>query len=276
MLPDYHVHTPLCQHARGTPSECVLAARRCGLPEVCFTDHGPVADGYDPTNRMTPAEFPAYVAAVREAGRKGPPPEVRLGIEADYYPRGLDHLSRWLPAQGFDYVLGSVHYIGDWGFDQMSLSHVWHSVDVVGTWREYFRLVGELAASGLYDAVAHLDLPKKFGHRPDDDEVREMARPALDRIARAGMAIEVNTSGLRKPVGEIYPSPLLLELAREHDIPILFGSDAHAPEHVGYAFDRALTLARDAGYTEYVRYRGRRPERVPLPAPDSTHSDVRR
>jgi len=110
-----------------------------------------------------------------------------------------------------------------------------------------------------------LDLPKKFGHRPSDRDLKEMAQPALDRIAAAGMALEINSSGLRKPVHEIYPSALLLSLAKERDIPICFGSDAHRPEEVGWQFDAALALARSVGYTHAMQFRRRQQISYALP-----------
>ena len=110
-----------------------------------------------------------------------------------------------------------------------------------------------------------MDLPKKFGHRPPDKDLKEMVQPVLDRMAEAGMGMELNTSGLRKPVGEIYPSPLIVSLARERDIPICFGSDAHSPADVGTDFALALKLAREAGYADYFRIRKRKKEIVPLP-----------
>lgn len=265
-LPDYHMHTHLCKHAQGAPSEYRSAAGRLGIPEICFADHNPNPDGYDPRHRMEMDLFPEYrsmISALRDPGN----PTVLFGIEADYYEGCEAHLATWLPSQGFDLVLGSVHFIEDWGFDNPAERHVWDSVDVTATWRRYFELVGRLADSGLFDVVAHLDLPKKFGHRPPEKDLREMVLPVLDRIAGAGMGIELNTSGLRKPVGEIYPSSLILSLARQRDIPICFGSDAHRPEEVGYAFPRALALAREVGYDRHLTIRDRAMSFEPLPAP---------
>jgi histidinol-phosphatase (PHP family) len=108
-------------------------------------------------------------------------------------------------------------------------------------------------------------LPKKFGHRPPDKDLKEMVQPVLDRMAEAGMGMELNTSGLRKPVSEIYPSPVIVSLARERDIPICFGSDAHSPSEVGAGFALALALAREAGYTDYFKIRQRKRERFSLP-----------
>ncbi len=264
MIPDYHLHTALCKHARGTVRSYRSAALALGIPEICFTDHCPTPDGYDPEHRMSPEAFEGYRRSVLQL-REEDGPEVLFGIEADYYEGCEDFLSTWLPAQGFDFVLGSVHFIDGWGFDNPEDRHVWDSVDISATWRAYFRLIERLAASRLYDAVGHLDLPKKFGHRPPERELARMAAPAMNRIAEAGMGLELNASGLRKPAGEIYPSRLLLSMAREREIPICFGSDAHRPEEVGAGLEAAVDLARSAGYTRSFRVRAREKVLVPLP-----------
>lgn len=264
MLPDYHIHTALCGHAEGEVVDYCSAARRNGLSEICFTDHAPNPDGYDPEHRMRMEQFPLYRDAVKNVPHAG---DIRVlfGVEADFYEGCEPFLTPWLSAQGFDFVLGSVHFINGWGFDNPEERHIWDSVDLVATWREYFEAIKSLVATGLFDAVGHLDLPKKFGHRPSEKDLKEMVQPVLDRIAEAGMGMELNTSGLRKPVGEIYPSPLIVSLARERDIPICFGSDAHSPSDVGADFNLALALAREAGYVDYFRIRHRKMERVPLP-----------
>jgi histidinol-phosphatase (PHP family) len=117
----------------------------------------------------------------------------------------------------------------------------------------------------LYDIVTHLDAPKHSGFWPRESQIPEIVQPALDRIAAAGMGIELNMSGLIRPCQEIYPSLQILVLARERRIPISFGSDAHGPQDVGRYFDQALKLAKDAGYTHGLRMRGRKKELVPLP-----------
>ncbi len=263
---DYHLHTPLCKHAIGEPEEYRRKAAALGIREIAFADHAPAPDGYDPQHRMNLQAFPQYVRMVR-AVQGFDTPAVLLGIEADYYPGGEAFLREWLAQQPFDVVLGSIHYLGTWGFDHDRAAWEWPHVNVTDAWREYFRLVMHLVESRLYDALAHPDLPKKFGFRPSDHDVREMVQPVLDRIAAAGMALELNTSGLRRPVGEIYPAPLILALARERNIPILFGSDAHRPADVGYEFAKAVALAREVGYTHTVRFRARQRVLVPLVPP---------
>jgi histidinol-phosphatase (PHP family) len=263
MQPDYHLHTVLCKHAEGDVSEFVTAAREKSIPEICFADHVPAPDDYDPVNRMALRQFPEYEAIVKRVS-DSENPTVLFGIEADYYEGCEEFLRKWLPKQKFDFVLGSIHYIGDWGFDNPSNRKVWDSMDITATWREYFKLVRKLADTKLFDVLTHPDLPKRFGHRPRDKDVKEMVQPALDRIAVADMGIEINTSGLRRPVKEMYPSPLILELARERDIPITFGSDSHRPSEVGWAFPDALALAKSCGYTQSLRFRKRERQLVNL------------
>lgn len=263
-LPDYHLHTVLCNHAEGEVTDYRKAAGALGIPEICFVDHAPNPDGYDPRHRMKLSDFCDYQELVG-AEMDQREPHVLLGLEADYYNGCEAFLEKWLVSHELDFVLGSVHYIEDWGFDNPDDMQVWNSVDVTDTWHAYFQLVEKLVETGLFDAVGHLDIPKKFGHRPAEEELMKMVAPVLDKMARAGMGMELNTSGLRKPVGEIYPSPLIVSLACERDIPICFGSDAHSPAEVGKDFPAALQLAHNAGYKNYFRIKKRKKYLVPLP-----------
>ncbi len=262
--PDYHTHTALCKHAQGGPAQYVRAAVAAGVREIAITDHCPAPTDYDAPHRMTLAEYPRYVRMVDEA-RQVAGCDVLFGIEADYYEGCVPFLERWLPEQSFDLVLGSVHCLDFWSLEDPVKRKEWDSKRVSDVWKRYFELLGRLADSRLYDIVSHLDLPKRSGVRPDEAEVRDDILPALDRIAASGMAIEINTSGLRHPVREMYPSPTILGWARERGIPIVFGSDAHEPDNVGGFFPRAVELARSAGYTTSARFRKRRRELVPLP-----------
>lgn len=261
---DCHLHTVLCRHATGTAAEFKQAAGKLGLPELCFTDHCPEPSGYDANHRMKLEDVPAYRALITPL-KDNSPPDVSWGIEADFFPGCEAFLTGFLPSQPFDLVLGSVHYIRDWGFDNPDYLKTWESVDVKGVWKEYFKLLRQLVDTRLFDVIAHFDLPKKFGHRLGDRDMKELVQPVLDHIAAGGMGIEINTSGWRRTVCEAYPSPLILSLAAEREIPITFGSDAHAPGEVGYEFGKALALARETGFTGTLRFRGRQGYRVALP-----------
>lgn len=266
MMADYHMHTPFCRHARGAPEEYVAEAVRKGLEEICFTDHVPLDDQkFGPTMRRD--EFPAYQEAVFRCRDSATIP-VRFGIEADFWPEPefMELFRDWLPAQPFDVVMGSVHAIRGWVYSHGGEAlEKWKKVDVAEAWRDYFSLVGQMADTGLFDILTHPDAPKHSGFWPKEEQIPDIVQPALDRLAAAGMGMEINTSGLVRPCQEIYPSLQILSLARERGIPISFGSDAHGPQEVGRYFDQALKLAKDAGYTHGLRMRGRKKQLVPLP-----------
>lgn len=263
-LADYHTHTPLCKHAVGEPEAYAARAVERGLREIGFSDHSPMPPDYDPDWRMSIDQYGTYVALVERCRRAFPRLSIKLGLEADYHPGTEAFVARILREHPFDYVIGSVHYLGDWGFDNPDLAHRFEGMDVFEIYAQYYALVEKLAATGLYDILGHPDLVKKFGHRPSRDWAA-VERRALEAVARAGMAIDVNTSGLRRPAKEIYPSPRMLRTARELGIGITFGSDAHEPGHVGEAFAEALAAVKAAGYTTSRIYAGRRYEDVPLP-----------
>ncbi|HUU56765.1 MAG TPA: histidinol-phosphatase HisJ family protein [bacterium] len=260
---DHHLHTPLCGHARGTPAEFVAAAD--GLAGVGFNDHLPFIDAAmaDPALAMCWDDLPGYVDEVlrlREESAK----VVLLGIEADYIPGQEGRLREVLADLPLDYVYGSVHWVGDWPFDHTQGLARYEGADVTALYRAYYALVAEMARTALFDVWAHPDLPKKFGYLPKES-VYDAEQAALEAVAAAGMVMEVNTSGLRKPIGDIYPTACLLRRAYSLGIPITFGSDAHRPEEVGWEFGRAVALARDARYETCVTFRERERAVVPLP-----------
>ncbi|WP_034358526.1 histidinol-phosphatase [Deinococcus phoenicis] len=251
---DSHLHTPLCGHAQGTPREYAQAALDAGLAGLCFTDHMPMPAWYDAPWRMRLDQLAEYVDTVREvqaefAGRL----EVRLGLEADFHPGTERFVSQVLNAHAWDYVIGSVHYLGAWGFDNPEYVAEYGDRDLGQLYRDYYALVAGAARTGLFDSIGHLDLPKKFGHR---DPEQGAALHALDVVAEAGLALDFNTAGWRKPVAEAYPSPGLTRAAAERGIPFVLGSDAHTPGEVGFRFTDALRQIQDAG-GRVVTYAGR-------------------
>lgn len=211
-------------------------------------------------------ELPRYVedvqAAAAAARREGGP-EVLLGIEADWIGGHESLVTGALERHDFDVVLGSVHFIDDWAFDDPDLRARYAEWTPDQLWERYFRDLEEAAATGLYDVMAHPDLVKKFGVRPLVDPGR-LYREAAATFAEAGVAVEVNTAGLRKPCAEIYPSLELLRCCRDAGVPATVGSDAHRPEEVGAGWGAARDLLLAAGYTSVVVFRSRVAEEVAL------------
>jgi histidinol-phosphatase (PHP family) len=263
MRTDYHLHTPLCGHATGAPREYVLAAQAAGLAEIGFSDHNPMPTQFDDW-RMGPDQLPEYLALVEEARREFPRYPIRLGLECDFIPGHEAHIRDLAKIARWDYLIGSVHYITpDWDVDNPKHLKRWNDQPVDDVWQAYFDAYTKMAESCLFDFLAHPDLVKKFGHRPEGDLSR-FYRPTLDAIKEAGAVLEVSTAGLRKDVREIYPSRDFLVGAHARQIPIVINSDAHAPEEVAHEFDRAYALAREVGYTQVMRFRQRRAEPVDI------------
>lgn len=250
---DSHMHTPLCKHAVGTPLEYVTAAQQAGLKGIVMTDHSPMPRWFDPEFRMDHAELPFYQVMLESARAESGDFYVGIGLEADFHP-GTEYFVRRLCSQyQYDYVIGSIHYIGAWAFDNPAFSSEFSERDLKEVYREYFKLVAQAAKSGLFHSIGHLDLPKKFGHIPMGGYLA-LADEALRAIAGEGLALDVNTAGWRKEIKEIYPSPALLVQAHELGIPVVLGSDAHRPGEVGYRFADAAEILKSCGYKEAVVY----------------------
>ncbi len=272
MLADYHLHTPLCRHAVGEPSEYVAAARTRGLDEIGFSDHAPM-DGPEPFDdwRMLRTDLPRYVDMILATREAAAPYPVRLGLECDYLAGREKWIEQLAAAAPWDYLIGSVHYLpSGWAVDdpqwigrytasEGATEEIWTVY-----WREYARCI----ASGLFDFVAHPDLVKKFGHRPPGD-LRRYYEPTIAAAAAGDVTLEVSTAGLRKPVGELYPAAGFLTLACQAGVTVVIDSDAHAPEEVGQDFGAAAAAVRAAGYTETARFAGRRRRMQPLTPQDS-------
>jgi histidinol-phosphatase (PHP family) len=192
--------------------------------------------------------------------------DLRLGIEADFIPGREDRTAALLESRDFDYVVGSIHFLGDGALDYDKYD-VWTRADSADkVWRTYFTWLGEAAASGLFDILAHPDLVKHWGReRPwPEKDLRYYYEIAMEQIAESGVAIEVSTAGLRKPVGEIYPAEAFLRMCVEAGNPIALSSDAHVPDHLGYGYDQALELLARVGVTELAVFEGRHVRREPI------------
>ncbi len=261
---DYHMHTPLCHHAVGEPTEYAARAVALGLTEIGFSDHSPMRqDNFDEW-RMNFDRLAEYVEKVTQARRDHPGLTIRLALEVDYLPGQEDWIHELARLHPWDYFIGSVHYVSDsWAIDNPDKLVEWKKRDPFEVWSVYFDWLTRAAESGLFEIIGHADLPKKFGIYPKQD-----CTPLFERFlaaaARKGVAIELNTAGLRKDCREIYPSPQIVRLARERGVAITFGSDAHKPGEVGLNFTEAIQLARSSGYTHCCRFVQRKRELVPF------------
>lgn len=276
MLTDYHLH--LRPDEPGTTSErhftaenverYLAAAEAAGIEELGVSEH---------VYRFTQAldlwrhplweeeardDLGAYCEFVRGTS-------LRLGIECDYVPAAEDRTANLLDAHDFDYVVGSVHFVGEKAVDHEGWD-VWEaSGDADEVWRRYFTALAECARSGLFDILAHPDLVKVWGRgRPAPErDPRHYYEPAVEAIAESGIAVEVSTAGLRKPVNELYPSRAFAEMCVEAGACFVLSSDAHLPEQVGFRYADAIDFLDSLGVAEICTFERRRRRLAPLSPP---------
>jgi histidinol-phosphatase (PHP family) len=274
VLTDYHVHlrpdddgTPAAEYFTAANADRYrTVAEERGISELGVAEH---------IHRFTQSldiwqhpwwqkwardDVDAYCGFVREET------DLRLGIEADFVAGREDRLANFLDAREWDFVVGSVHFIADEAVDMETWSVWGRGESAEKVWRRYFETVGEAARTGMFDIMAHPDLVKVWGATapiPSGD-LRRYYEPAIEGFLDGGVAVEVSTAGLRKPVGEIYPARSFLEEAVGAGLPVALSSDAHTPDQLGFAYDRALELLEQVGVTHICVFEGRERRLEPI------------
>jgi histidinol-phosphatase (PHP family) len=270
LLYESHCHTPLCKHAHGSPADYAAAAESRGLKGLVVTCHGPLPERLGIEHRMGPEQFEEYVelvAAAREefAGRV----DVRLGLESDFLP-GYEKWAETLHARApLHHVLGSVHM-------QMAFYKArYFAGDAFAYQQTYFDHLAQSAETGLFDTLSHPDLVKNEAPREwQFARIQPFIERALDRIAKTGVAMELNTSGLNKVLPEMNPGPRMLALIRERGIPVVLGADAHNPGRVADRYEQALRLLDELGFETVSYFVERKRQDVPIMAALASLRDV--
>jgi len=275
VLTDYHVH--LRPDEPGTTAERYFTAANAERYRAVAAERGIAELGVaEHIHRFTDAlsiwqhpwwranahdDVDAYCAFVREET------DLRLGIEADFVPGREDRIASFLEAREWDYVVGSVHFLREDAVDMAGDWDVWgRGEPAERVWRRYFETVAEAARSGLYDVMAHPDLVKVWGgERPTPEgDPRRWYEPAVEGFLDGGVAVEVSTAGLRKPVGEIYPSRAFLEMVADAGLPVALSSDAHVPDDLGHRYEEAVALLEEVGIRELCVFEGRERRLEPI------------
>jgi histidinol-phosphatase (PHP family) len=259
ILTDYHIHTPLCRHAAGPMEACVERAIELGLREIGFACHNPLPRGLGSGVRMEESELDYYVRRVTDLqfqyrGKI----DVLLGLEMEYVEGLEDYLARQASAYPWDYLIGSIHYL-DPECKLFAWSR-WLPFDAEEQYLRYFALIEKLVASGRCDIVSHFDVPRRSGNVPGPLGTEAMWR-ALDAVARAGLCLEINTSGYRHPdlpTPDAYPLWPVIERALALDIPLAVNSDAHGPDQVGLMFPAIEELLWRKGCRRLSTFRQRK------------------
>jgi len=256
---DYHMHTPLCQHAAGPVEAYVERGIELGLREIGFSDHNPLPHGLGANVRMKESELDDYVNHIQELrftyrGKI----EVRLGLEMDFVDGLEGYLEKQIAAYPWDYIIGSIHYldrecrIGSWSRKS--------PLNIEAHYARYFEQMRKLVRSGYCDILAHFDVAKRIGRPPPESSAADIAL-TLEEIARAGLCMEINTSGYRHTdvaVQEPYPGFPIIEQALALGIPLTVNSDAHAPDQLGFRFGEVEAFLGKKGCRQLARFERRK------------------
>lgn len=249
---DYHMHSILSD-GKNTYEEMILAGIEKGLEEIGLTDHvclKPVPWA------ISPVDLPVMTTQIFELREKySHRIKVRYGIEMDYFPGREDEIGALINTLPLDYVIGSVHFIGDWNFDtDRSLYGKWPNDDLYNI---YFELIQLAAKSKLFDIIGHLDIIKKFRIYPESDQTR-LFEDTLKIIGENNLTVELNTGGLDRPCADFNPSPAILKQCFQLNIPVTLSSDAHQTGQVARHFEIAVNLLRETGFRELVTFERRK------------------
>lgn len=248
---DYHMHSILSD-GKDSYEEMVRVAISKGLDEIGFSDHVCVK----PVDwAISLIDIPVMTEQIMDLKLKYKNQiKIRYGIEMDYFPGSEKELKELIESLPVDYVIGSVHFIGDWNFDtDQSLYGKWPNDQVYG---EYFELIQQAAASGLFDIIGHLDIIKKFRIYPESNQSK-LFEDTIRTIKKHDLVVELNTGGIDRPCADYTPGPKLLEMCYRHNVPVTLSSDAHNANQIARHFESAVELLTQIGYQEIVGFKNR-------------------
>lgn len=259
---DYHTHNYLCGHAVGELEEYVKRAIDLGFQEIALTDHLPLfhlrPEEIMPGITMSQAQMPAYIEeCLRLKDLYAQKIAIKVGIESDYAPGWEEYLASELAKYPYDFILGSVHFIGDWDHSDSRVQHRWQGRDVNDTYREYYKLIQGAAQSNLFDSIGHVDVIKRFNHLPTED-LTDLYYETFKIIKKADVCVEYNSSGNYMPVAEAFPSNEILRIIHELDITMTMGSDSHQPDVVGRDLETAMDKLREIGFDKIAGFEERK------------------
>jgi histidinol-phosphatase (PHP family) len=255
---DYHIHTRYSDGKR-EPEAYIEAALKLGLKEIGFSDHLNPSGG-DLLWCMDHNRLPDYAEHILRLKKEHTDIAVRLGLEIDYLPGMDEETERIINSQPFDYIIGSVHYLGAETVDLGPEFYIGKDIDLI--YENYFNLVCEAASTGFFDIMGHPDLVRIHRFRPDAD-ITHLYSMMASAFEIHDVAFELNTNGRNKPLHDFYPDRKYLHIFAGHGVPVCVNSDAHFPERTGQHFMEAYDLLKRAGYREMAVFDRR--ERFMIP-----------
>ncbi len=256
---DYHLHTRYSD-GKCEPEEYIEAAIKMGLKEIGFSDHINPSGG-DTLWCMDHKKLPDYAEHILRLKKEHGEIAVRLGLEIDYLPgkeKETEYIINSLP---FDYIIGSVHYLGGETVDLGPEFYIGKDIDLI--YENYFNLVCEAASTGFFDIMGHPDLVRIHRFSPDA-EITHLYSMMASAFEIHDVAFELNTNGRNKPLHDFYPDRKYLNIFAEHGVPVCVNSDAHFPERTGQYFKEAYELLKRAGYREMAVFDRRERYMIPF------------
>lgn len=256
---DYHIHT-FFSDGKGWPEDYLDMAVKSGLSEIGFSDHLTLTPGQQDWS-IDPSRLSEYCERIERLRISSNGIKIRTGLEVDYFPDREELIFNTIKDLPLDYIIGSVHFLGDESVDLGP--DYYENRDIDRLFEIYFSMVGKAASSGLFDIMAHPDLVRIFRYWPSNNP-EKIYRKLAAALKEHNVAIEVNTNGMNKPLADFYPDRRFLHIFREEGVPLCVNSDAHRPSQAAQYFDDAYRLVTSAGYKEMAIFEGRKREMVPI------------
>ena len=256
---DYHMHS-IYSDGRSVPDDYIAPALAAGLSEIGFSEHLTLFKDLEDWN-MNPVNISPYINHLKTLQSTIKNIKIKIGLEVDFFPGKEKEIFSYLQALPLDYIIGSVHYLGEKTVDVGPEFYEGKSIDRL--FESYFDSVIEAAASGLFDILGHCDLIRIYGYKPVSD-LEPLYRKLAKTMKEHDIAFEVNTNGRNRPLADFYPDRRYLHIFREENVPVCVNSDAHMPSRVGQYFDEAYDLLRYIGFTEMAVFDKRVRKMVPF------------
>ena len=250
---DYHIHTNYSD-GEGWPEDYINRAVEIGLSEIGFSDHLTLTDEQQDWSIKLPM-LGEYIDRVNQLKEEVTGTKVRLGLEVDYFPDKEEQINKIISGLPLDYVIGSVHYMGEGTVDLGP--EYYEGKDIDRLFELYFKLIAQAASSGLFDFMAHPDLVRIFRYYPSVN-AEPMYRFLAGELRKYDVAFEINTNGMNKPLRDFYPDRRYLHIFSEEGVPVCVNSDAHNPARLGQYFDDAYRLITLAGFKEMITFENRK------------------
>ena len=256
---DYHMHSNYSD-GRSAPEDYISPAIAAGLSEIGFSEHLTLFKDLEDWN-MNPVNISPYINHLETLRKNTKNIKIKIGLEVDFFAGKEKEIRAYLNPLPLDYIIGSVHYLGEKTVDVGPEFYEGKSIDRL--FESYFDSVCAAAASGLFDIIGHCDLIRIYGYKPSFDQ-EPLYRKLAKTMKTHNVAFEVNTNGRNRPLADFYPDRRFLHIFREENVPVCVNSDAHMPSRVGQYFDEAYELLRYVGFTEMAVFDKRVRRMVPF------------